>query len=535
MKNLLLLIVLIALVNCNLCFSAPKEQILRSASNVFDLQKNKTGTISYYQTNYGITGYNYVNSKGSIIWPDSTLNQYIFGMGFWFGAQKMKPDKSGLYKYVTLSFDPNNAHSWFVPGRISDTNTIDSSKKDLYRIYFSNDFDKTNGQPLTATDGPAFPYWWNEKQQYPWYLTQDLFESDSSQRNLYIHSNGPAIISDEDIICTYKDSDLSYYDGGSTLRKALGYPLNLQVEQRILNWKKGNELQDCFITQYLITNKSTDTLYDCFFGEIIDADLAYVLNSESGARNDRARFYEEDTTLNLGVVWTGTEYGEHGRGFGYMGVSLIETPTESANGFVESEKYLYPVEKQIGLHTYRNWSIDDEVNMTKDSSRYQFMSSGLKDGDLGARDVRLLFSTGPFNLIPEQSVRFALLIAFAPPCVHSESDGDTEDIDCTGGLIDKVKKAYKYYYKGVTSVPEKQSTDNDILIFPNPASNSIEIKNVNIKINEFSIFNTYGECLINQKSNVNDNSNICIDISSLPIGMYYLKIANRFNKFLVIR
>jgi hypothetical protein len=37
---------------------------------------------------------------GGGYWPRGSQNQYIFGGGVWFGAKKMRPDRSEMKNYV---------------------------------------------------------------------------------------------------------------------------------------------------------------------------------------------------------------------------------------------------------------------------------------------------------------------------------------------------------------------------------------------------------------------------------------------------
>ena len=146
-------------------------------------------------------------------------------------------------------------------------------------------------------------------------------------------------VSDEDLVSIFKDTDLSRYDGGAVKRKADGYPLGLQVESRIYTWKN-TDMKDFIILTYLIQNISNDTLLDCHLGGIYDVDITLLTNTK-GASNDRCRYFDEDTTLNLAVGWTETTEGEGGKGFGYIGLSLLESPAVDSLGFIRNDKYIF--------------------------------------------------------------------------------------------------------------------------------------------------------------------------------------------------
>lgn len=77
-----------------------------------------------------------------------------------------------------------------------------------------------------------------------------------------------------------------------------------------------------------------------------------------------------------------------------------------------------------------------------------------------------------------------------------------------------------------------------LIISPNPASGYIEIHLDNVILskakNPVKIYNTYGECVITVGSNCNEPLQR-IDVSHLPVGIYFIQIGNYSEKFLVVR
>ncbi|MCX7737163.1 MAG: T9SS type A sorting domain-containing protein [Candidatus Kapabacteria bacterium] len=82
-----------------------------------------------------------------------------------------------------------------------------------------------------------------------------------------------------------------------------------------------------------------------------------------------------------------------------------------------------------------------------------------------------------------------------------------------------------------------------LIISPNPASFYIEI-NCDVEsglrpvsANEINIYNILGECVLSTPAlrATPQEGNFMIDISNLPNGLYYMKIANIINKFMVIK
>lgn len=486
------------------------DYILRSVTGAYDLQKNTVSNIEFYTTNYGIFGLNVAQNRGGGFWPRGSQNQYIFAGGIWFGAIKKRPNDTADKKYVTITYNPNNGRSWMVPGRINPDNTsrdlIENDAVTKYRTYFSTDFKRGDGNPIIASDGEAWPIW-------------DILVDDTIRNNRYFgkyidevgdrttarYEKGPAFISGEDIFSTFKDTDLSRYDDGAGQRRNQGYPLRLQYEQMIYSWGFG-DYKDFIFLKYEIANYSRDTLKECWMAPVMDVDIALAQNSQNGAANDRTRFYDEDTHLNLAIQWTQGDQGEQGQGFGYLGFNFLESPavfrtewrkiTENTVGntttyeiqdymaletkdtvvmvdmgggvfepkdssivvrdtivknqtmivtnnggvldtnvtvhyditnYLRKDKRFFTVDEQIGLVTFRNWPIQEDKS--GDDERYNYMASRARDGDDGAGDKRFLMATGPFHMLPKDTVRVVVGMMIAKSSVREEADGSTEDLE----------------------------------------------------------------------------------------------------------
>lgn len=418
------------------------DQIQKPVSSAYDLQQNTVSNIQFYQTNYGIFGYNVQRGEGGGIWPRGSLNQYIFAGGVWLGCIKPHPQIPGeMRKYVSISYNPNSGRSWMVPGRIDEGDFIDQNDIYKHRIYFSTDFIPSTGSPRAAneTEWPAWPIWDIEQDRQ---LMHDRYFGryvlTPSERNLATHTKGPAFISGEDIFTTYKDTDLSRYEGGVANRRNQGYPLRLQYEQTIYSWGFG-DYRDFIFIRYDIINYSQDTLWECWMAPVMDVDIARTYNSHRGAGNDRVRYYHEGDSLNLAFQWSNTDQGELGYGFGYLGFDFLESPAvikvidENGNeiitdstGFVRRDKPFYTNDEQLGLVTCRNWPI--EVDPQEDEERYNFVSARVKDGDTGPGDKRFLMATGPFNMRPKDTVRVVVGMILANKAIRNEPDGSTEDV-----------------------------------------------------------------------------------------------------------
>ncbi len=430
-------------------------KVQRQARGYFDLQQNSISNLQFYTTNYGIFGLNIGQGNGGGYWPRGSLNQYIFGGGIWFGAQKYRPNTDILRKYVEVTYNPNNGRSWMVPGRISEGDEAELNEVTKYRTYFSTDFRKNDGVAINSNDGENWPVWDASTRDEDTLKVDRYFGyyiQDNKDRNLDIYKKGPAFISGEDIFCTYKDTDLNYYDGGFAIRKEQGYPLGIQYEQTIYSWGFG-DYKDFVFLSYNLINMSPDTLWECWMSPVMDVDIARAPLTTSGAANDRVSYYFSDTTLNLAYQWTNGDRGEAGNGFGYLGFDFLESPAviedrdsegnlivTDSTSFVRRDSAFYDNSLQLGLVTFRNWSITDDK--LEDEVRYNYMNEGVLDGDTGPGDKRFLMATGPFNMRPNDTVRVVVGIILASPSVKADADGSEED---AAGLVARDKFAQTVY------------------------------------------------------------------------------------------
>lgn len=462
-----------------------QETTQRDYNQFFDLQQNTISNIDFYTTNYGIFGLDVRTGNGGGFWPRGSQNQYIFGGGIWFGAQKLRvPTDTVMKKYVEISYNPNNGRSWMVPGHIAvdESDEAQEDQQAYYRTYFSTDF-TPGGVPINPDEGPNWPLWDVSNDTLDLELKFDryfgYFIPDEEDRNVDTYESGPAFISQEDIFCVFKDTDLNYYDGGYTLRKNEGYPLRLQFEQIIYSWGFG-DYRDFIFLKYEIINFSEDTLWNCWMAPVLDVDVARQRFSRDGAQNDKVRYYDEDTTLNLAFQWTLPDRGERGYNFGYLGFDFLESPSvirvydssgreivTDSTGFVRRDKRFYDNDEQLGLVTFRNWSIEDDI--LEDAPRYNFMASGDRDGESDAGDKRFMMATGPFNVRPKDTVRVVIGIILANAAERDETDGSTEDV---AELVRKDKFAQEVYDSNFRA-PEPPS--DATTLYGYPLNNAVKV------------------------------------------------------------
>lgn len=468
----------------------------KKLTDFFDNQRNSVSNLQFYTSNYGIFGLDVARNVGGGFWPRGSQNQYLFGGGIWFAAEKIKIDDKGNKiprKYVEVTYNPNNGRSWMTPGRLDEVNP-DKTNLRKYRTYFSTDFNSSTGKYLE--DVAAQPNWpiWDDIQEDTLkkarYFGHYIYKE--SDRTTEKYPKGPAFISGEDIFCSYHDNDLTKFDGGKIINQSKGYPLGVQFEQMIYSWGFGDYKNFIFV-KFDIISFSKDTLYNCWMAPIMDVDIARQQNSQAGAGNDRVRYYNADPTLNMAFQWSDADRGERGNGFGYLGFDFLESPavikhydkytkydttfsdqdpnvivkidTSEAFGevkkpdsdFVRKDKKFYPNPEQLGLVTFRNWSIaDDKI---EDVDRYQYLSGAIRDGDTGPGDKRFMMATGPFHVRPFDTTRVVVGIVLAQGCKGGEPDGSDEDVACLANLDKFAQTVYDNNFKAPEPPARANITD----------------------------------------------------------------------------
>jgi hypothetical protein len=92
-------------------------------------------------------------------------------------------------------------------------------------------------------------------------------------------------------------------------------------------------------------------------------------------------------------------------------------------------------------------------------------------------------------------------------------------------------------FNGWTDV-EDNPVESEFIISPNPASDYIEINLDNAILSEakdLKIYNTMGECVFTLTPALSEGEGVRINISHLPLGLYFINIGDNTYKFVVIR
>lgn len=505
----------------------------------FQVQFNSVSDVKFNATNFGVFGFSIVEGNSGLEWPRNSGNTYGSAGGFWFGAKKFYHDTNGIPaadKYCTASYDPSNGNFCFTPGKIKDDSEMSADK---YKLYCSAYFNAADGTSNSSSSTTPWPNWiTNADNPLEFAAKQNTNVNDISKRTNANYPLGPSFVSDEDFISVYHDTTLSRYTMGEDAARQKGYPMQLQVEERVYSWAK-EELRDMVVLHYTVENKSNDTLAQCFFAPVYDIDL---VNDEdnTGASNDRVRYYKESPELNLAVGWTMTNKGEAGKGFGYIGLTLLETPAINDTSYIRKNKTIYPQSEQIGLFSFRAWNSDQDIK--NDEDMYYFISDdkgddeGWRESDKGPGDKRMLMSVGPFTMLPGDKARFAVGLVFALPAKGGEADGTTADIAGANpsdpSLVNKVRALQKEYYKANTSGVSDESNSIIIInaVYPNPTAKALNVdysveQDADVRISIIDQFGTEMQVLYSGVRNAGKHTEqLQLDTDPISSGVYYLQV-----------
>ncbi len=503
---------------------------LQRQAQVFDLLPNSVSNVAFSVSNYGILGRDLASFDGGVYWPRTSDNRYLYGAGLWFGAVKRIGADETPRPLVTISYNPNSGLSWLAPGRIEDGDNVlhDQEAVAYARVYSSSAYN-ADGQPQNPVEDPAWPLWYKQADRLAHHGRYfGSYVADKESRSTADWPEGPGFISDEDFIAYFKDTDLSLYEDSPDELKQRGHPLRMQYEQAVYSWGSG-PLQDVIMVRYKVSNTSSDILENCWLAPVFDIDHTTRDIGRDGSDNDRVRYYYEDPLLNLALSWTEGFQGESGKGFGYMGISILESPAVDATGRLRGDKQEYDRSEQLGLAAFRNWQIQNDP--TDDSERYQFMAAAQMDSDFGAGDKRMLLSSGPFDLQPGESASLVYALVFADAATdEGKTTVPTGSKDDLLNLVNLVRTVQDYYDARLTGVAMQRAMlpSLQLELRPNPASDAatLHIGNSPGGFAHITLVDVLGRIVQRMTPSPLDagNSVLPLTLDGLAPGMYQLRV-----------
>lgn len=144
-----------------------------------------------------------------------------------------------------------------------------------------------------------------------------------------------------------------------------------------------------------------------------------------------------------------------------------------------------------------------------------------------ATDRKAIFSAGPFTLMPGAVNEFILGFAFSQNTTvdHLEQVAELRNrIDTLQAFFDgclELAANSDACSSLITSADElKQPTKNQLLIYPNPARNQVNVVLPAYETGTLSVFMPNGQVLLQKRAT---SENLTLDLSTWPRGLYWLR------------
>ncbi len=277
-------------------------------------------------------------------------------------------------------------------------------------------------------------------------------------------------------------------------------------------------------------------------------------NIYAGSEKSNTLFYSTDK----GESWNKTKLNEHNiyclykkviniyigsygkmlisEGYGNWKTSIIDSNYSVVISIAENDSNIFVGTKQNGIYKSTdnglNWiSINDGLPTTKEISSIAVIDSNIfittcnGDGVFLSRDIGNTWTNVGSGLTKRYSISRLLIVG---DYIYACSD--------IGGVY--IAKLSDF---GITSSTPNPSNSNDILIYPNPASNKITIDlSNNPEFSDIRIYNSLGmEVYKFENTQLLYKERIEISTAELAIGMYYLTLNDKGNRitksFVVMR
>lgn len=490
--------------------------------------------------------------------------------------------KPGMLELCELGYNPNSGVGWFTQGETAAPNDgADPIWK--YYPYLGTSFNTATGSPVihdAFTPIYRWPVWktdaasgkagenFNFGSRMPSVKTRDSLASLNEK---------PVFISEEDIINSYSDNDIS---ANPEFKPGAGYPFGLNIQESIYTWGFGR-YRDIIYVRYHVTNASKDTLKECFLAPAIDPDLGIggsaaandmnsaidntdklIVSRALGSDPAYQDFVNNPELLNMGYQFSSPESGKE---YGMIGLALVETPVVVNNEIIDNSdslrlggygpNSLYR-QNRLALSSFRSWTISNDPPTS--NGRYEFLSGRRKDHDPSIiADKRVLLSCGPFDLIPRASVTTTLAIGIAHPSTTVRSN----NLD---SLIRLMAFAHRFFATPVVNsgdpnsvtihhfedlpfiadVKQKPSPSGfDLETYPNPCS-SVSVVHFTLaegsKV-QIKLFDEIGSevLAIPEKYFPKGEQNVALDMRDICSGMYSCMLtangAKKMVKIVVVK
>lgn len=478
----------------------------RTPTGIVDYQRNSIQSpMNFGLTNTGIIGLFKDKTQFGLEYPRGSGNSYLFnaGMMYCFHTRFIDSVYNPYDIYGLFSYNNFKLNSYLKPFVYKGVN----DSLEYSRIYFSTDY-KDNGVPITGS-GNSYPVWRSKVNN------NSIWVDDPNDRIPNSIRSNKFKASDEDIVCKFDDSDTSKYILYDPSIKLM--PIGNTVEQHVYTFFTG-PLQNTIIVRYLIKNNFRRD-YEIFgAGYNLDPDIG------SNGENDYGRMYATDTTLNLQIVWSGSE----SKSVGYLGAGIIDAPY-SIDGHIVVQKGT-PNSKPIPVNVNsivakNNTDTLSNIGVLKSMRLYY------KDWKQVNTDVYLRQGFYDCILKPGDSFEFAYALVVANPAKGSIADGTDADVENLVQSFRRVKAAYAAFKETgyLTDIQEDQFVPSqEVVAYPSPANTTLYINPINVQDTyQVQMYNIQGDNVLNSTCTQGET----INVQNLPNGVYRVVILSNASQY----
>jgi len=154
-----------------------------------------------------------------------------------------------------------------------------------------------------------------------------------------------------------------YNDKGNIHSETAGVPIGLEFQEQAFSYSTNDEINNMTFYRTKITNRSTEKIDSCVFGQWVDPDLGNYADD----------YVECDVTRNLGICYNGEDNDPGPLGYGLnppsVGVNFFQGPRRPDGSLIGLTKFVY----------YNNdWSV--QGNPQKPTDYWGYLNGRWKDG-----------------------------------------------------------------------------------------------------------------------------------------------------------
>ncbi len=424
-----------------------------------DLVAHEANDVYLMVSNQGPIGNNIQTGNGAGHFPRGTGNNYIFGTGLWIGGIADVDGNGEVDSVLTQAYVPQFGNTEHQEGRVGQ-----SPSDPLARVF--NSFDP------------------NDLLEWP---------PEFSFYDPGIGDTIPLIYSTQDLVTIY-----NAVDGDPVI--GIGN-LPVEVHQRSMAFI-GEGIGQVIYAIFDLTNASGETpqgpypIEDAWIGFDSDMDIGATFSDDMTSVLFEQVVGPDTVTLDMGIAW---DYNFDESNFteipGFVGVHLLQSPGNPYDGIdndgdgVIDESAWNGIDDdgdgetdepdevdELGLVSYsKHCSPSVPCGVTDpetDEDGYALISCGTGSSPIECHegidpsDVRFMISSGPFDWLPDETIRFAMAIVFAEPVgqpTHLELLGDPPRPDpndpVLANLVEVTRTIREFWFTGF----EGYATPLDIL------------------------------------------------------------------------